>query len=112
MNARTAGHDYERQLVHDFRAIGFVRCVTARAESKTRDDQGVDLMHTGPLNVQAKRWKSAPSYHAVLRSMPDEPGQHNVIFHKRPREGEVVVMAKADFMEIIGALISERIWNP
>lgn len=112
MNARTAGHSYERKLAQELREIGFDSCVTSRAESKTRDDQGVDLCHTGPLNIQAKRWKSAPSYHTTLDAMPDEPGQINCIFHKRPNKGEVVVMAKTDFLELAETLLKERIWKP
>ena len=110
-NNRRAGHSYERQLAQEFREIGFVDCVTSRAESKTRDDQGVDLMNTGPLNVQAKRYKAAPSYHAVLDAMPEEKGQINCIFHKRPHKGEVVVMGKADFMELVEMLKTEGIWK-
>lgn len=111
MNARNAGHSYERQLAQEFRELGFVDCVTSRSESRRRDDAGVDLCYTGPVNVQAKRWKSAPSYHAVLKSMPDEPGQMNIIMHKRPNQGEVVVMSKADFYEIVQSLVKERIWK-
>lgn len=112
MNARNAGHNYERTLAAEMREIGFDACVTSRSESKSRDDAGVDLCFTGPLNIQAKRWKSAPSYHETLRAMPDEPGQINCIFHKRPHRGEVVVMAKADFMEMVGTLLKEGIWKP
>lgn len=111
-NNRTAGHSYERELAERFRQAGFVDCVTSRSESKRRDDQGVDLCYTGPVNVQAKRWKSAPSYHEVLKGMPEESGQVNVIFHKRPRKGEVVVMSAEDFMEIAGTLMKEGIWKP
>lgn len=82
---------------------------TSRAESKRRDDQGVDLCYTGPWNVQAKRYKSAPSYHKVLAEMPDEPGQVNVIHHKRPRKGAVVVMSEDDFMEIVETMKKEGI---
>lgn len=112
MNARNAGHSYERILAQELREIGFDACVTSRSESRRRDDQGVDLCHTGPLNIQAKRWKSAPSYHATLAAMPDEPGQINCIFHKRPHKGEVVVMSKADFLELAETLLTERIWKP
>jgi hypothetical protein len=111
MNARTAGHAYERKLAAELRDIGFPDCVTSRSESRRRDDQGVDFCYTGPLNIQAKRWKSAPSYHDTLASMPDEPGQINAIFHKRPHKGDVVVLSKSDFLEIVETLLRERIWK-
>lgn len=111
INARNAGHSYERKLAQELREIGFVDCVTSRSESRNRDDQGVDFCYTGPLNIQAKRWKSAPSYHATLAAMPDEPGQMNIIFHKRPHQGEVVVMTGEDFKELCAGLLRERFWK-
>lgn len=111
MSNRSRGNSYERTLAQEMRELGFIDCVTSRSESKRRDDAGVDLCYTGPLNIQAKYWKSAPSYHEVLRCMPDEMGKHNVIFHKRPHKGEVVVMNKADFYEIVTALVKEGIWK-
>tara|TARA_Y100000593_G_C4142276_1_gene252879 strand:- start:196 stop:534 length:339 start_codon:yes stop_codon:yes gene_type:complete len=107
---RNKGNNYERELAKEFRELGFSNCVTSRSESKRRDDAGVDLCYTGCLNVQAKAWKSAPSYHKILKEMPDEAGQHNVIFHKRPRQGDVVVMRKEDFYELILTLKKEKIW--
>ncbi len=107
---RDAGNTYERDVAKRLRRY-FPICGTSRNESKARDDQGVDLVNTGPLNIQCKRWRSAPSYHKVLKEMPEEAGQHNVIYHKRPHQGEVVVMRAEDFEEIIGTLIREGIWK-
>ncbi len=109
---RDAGHRYERDLAEAYRRAGCGDCVTSRSESRSRDDQGVDLCFTGPVNVQAKRWKSAPSYHDVLAKMPDEPGQINLIHHKRPRKGAVVVMAESDWLEVVELLIKEKLWKP
>ena len=107
---RDTGNQYERDLAKRMRALGFTQCVTSRSESKHRDDQGVDLCYTGPLNIQAKRWKKAPAYHDVLKAMPEEPGQINVIYHKRPHKGEVVVMSASDFEELTGTLVKEELW--
>jgi hypothetical protein len=41
-----------------------------------------------------------PSYHDVLSRMPED-GHINVVFHKRNRKGEVVVMKKADFYKMM-----------
>ena len=108
---RDRGNGYERTLAIEMREIGYSDCVTSRSESKSRDDAGVDLCHTGCLNIQAKYWKSAPAYHGVLAGMPNEPGQINCIFHKRAHKGEVVVLSKADFLEIVGTNLKEGIWK-
>ena len=105
---RRAGHDFERLLVSEFRELGFPDARTPRFASKEKDDAGVDLCGTDPFNVQAKRWQRAPSYHEVLASMPAD-SNYNVIVHRRPRQGDVVVMSKADFFELVGMLKTERI---
>ena len=107
---RRAGHNYERELAIRLREI-FPLAATARNESRSRDAAGVDLVNTGPLNIQAKAWAAAPSYHTLLKDMPDEPGQHNTVFHKRPRQGTVVVMPVDDFLEMVATLVKEGIWK-
>ena len=107
INARRAGHAYERDLVNQFKELGF-NAHTSRYANRMLDDAGVDLVGTDPFSIQAKRWKSAPSYHEVLAKMPKD-SNYNVIFHKRPNKGEVVVMEKADFMELVEMLINEGV---
>lgn len=102
-NSRAVGNTYERQLRLEFIALGWDACQTSRYASKETDDKAVDFTNTPPFNIQAKRWKSAPSYHEVLKSMPDDCN-YNVIIHKRPHKGEVVVMEKSSFYEIIQML--------
>ena len=102
------GHTYERSLRLELIGLGWDKCQTSRYASKEMDDKVVDFVHTEPFNIQAKRWKSAPSYHKVLASMPQDEN-YNVIIHKRPHEGEVVVMSKEDFYEIIKMLKANQI---
>jgi hypothetical protein len=107
-NSRAVGHTYERQLRLEFIALGWDKCQTSRYASRETDDANVDFVNTPPFNIQAKRWASAPSYHEVLKSMP-EGNFYNVIIHKRPNKGEVVVMSKEDFYEIIKMLKGNQI---
>ena len=105
--ARQKGHNYERQLAKEFREMGF-DAKTSRYASREKDDQKVDLIGTDPFSIQAKAWKSAPSYHKVLDEMPKDTN-YNLIFHKRPHQGEVVVMRKEDFYELLLAMKNEKI---
>jgi hypothetical protein len=102
-NSRAVGHTYERQLRLEFIKLGWEKCQTSRYASREHDDANVDFVHTEPFNIQAKRWKSAPSYHEVLESMPDDTN-YNIVIHKRPNKGEVVVMDKATFYALIEKL--------
>jgi len=107
-NSRSVGHTYERIIRREMIELGWDKCVTSRYGSKEMDDQLVDLLHTPPFNLQIKRWKSAPSYHDILNAMPKD-SNYNVIIHKRPNRGEVVVMSKSDFYEIIKMLKGNQI---
>ena len=102
---RDKGHAYERAIAKEFRELGFSKCKTSRYESKMLDDMKVDLTHTGFFNVQLKAVERlSPSYHDILDSMPKDHN-YNVIFHKRNRKGDVVVMSKDDFYELTEILI-------
>jgi len=107
-NSRAVGNAYERQIRKEFVGLGYDKCQTSRYASRENDDRGCDLCFCDPWNVQIKRWTSAPSYHEVLKSMPQD-NNYNVIIHKRPNKGEVVVMDKQSFYEIIKMLKSNGI---
>lgn len=109
-NSRTAGHNWERTCVGLLKEV-FPRAVSSRAESKTRDDQKVDICNTEFLNVQCKNYSKRINYDDVLDEMPVEEGQMNVIFDKQTRKhptsgrfmkrGEYVHMHLEDFVELI-----------
>jgi len=100
---RRAGHAYERLIAMEFQLMGFKDTLTSRYADRKRDDEKVDLVGTEPLNIQCKAWKAAPNYHKELDKMPRDLN-YNCIFHKRPRQGDVVVMRKKDFYEILKML--------
>ena len=103
-NSRAVGNAYERQIRLEFRAMGWDTCQTTRYASHEIDgESNIDLVRTNPFNVQIKRWSSAPSYHEVLKSMPED-NNYNIIIHKRPNKGEVVVMDKNSFYELVKML--------
>ena len=108
---RNKGHNYERQLVKDFKELGFTDCVTSRYGSKMLDDRGIDLMNTGDFVVQAKCYKRNPQYKKVLADMVIKPTDVPIIFHKAPGGKEYCILHKEDMMELIQMLISNKIIN-
>jgi hypothetical protein len=107
-NSRAVGHTYERAIRLELIELGWDKCQTSRYASKMTDDANVDFVNTEPFQFQAKRWTHAPSYQEVLDSMPVN-GSYNVVIHKRPNKGEVVVMSKSDFYELITMLKKNQI---
>lgn len=106
-NSRNAGHTYERDCAKELREIGFPYVVTSRSESKSRDDQKIDLMNKDegtngrlPYNIQCKHSCQKVDYvdlliprtktildkktgkpKRIVLGMPKVPGVVNVIFH-------------------------------
>jgi hypothetical protein len=81
---------------------------TARNLSRIKDGLKCDVLNVPMMNLQAKATESTPSYHSLLKEMPQDTN-YNVIFHKRNHKGEVVVLSKEDFYEIIKMLIVNQV---
>lgn len=116
---RTAGHNWEREIVLRLKSIGFSYASTSRLESKARDDQKVDIINKDeytngrlPYNIQAKNVAGPVRYHDVLEEQSVIPGIINVVFHKQTKKqgskftkiGEYAILHLTDFL----ALIKER----
>lgn len=113
---RSAGHSWERKIVEVLRKIGFPHAVTSRSESKSRDDQKVDIINKDefkngrlPYNIQAKNTSGTLKYAVVLSEQPKEDGVINVIFHKQTeKQGErfvcrdkFAILYLDDFLKLI-----------
>jgi hypothetical protein len=100
---RTAGCNYERQISNELKEMGY-KSVTARYESRSTDDSGVDLVTDFPLAPQMKVSINQPNVHKLLTETSAE-----IIFYKRVEKadkrfvskGEYVMMKKEDFYKLI-----------
>ena len=109
INVRQKGLDYERKLVIELKELfGDDNIGTSRNLNRFKDSLKCDVLNVPMLNIQAKATESTPSYHSLLKEMPQDTN-YNVIFHKRNRKGEVVIMSKEDFYEILNMLITNQI---
>lgn len=113
---RQAGHGFERELAKLFRELGFKHVVTSRSESKSRDDQKIDLINKDeyengrfPYNVQAKNAVGHLPYGKILAEIPHLPGIINVIIHNQtekvgekfmPRD-KFAILKLDDFVSLI-----------
>jgi hypothetical protein len=97
---RRAGHDYERKIAKEMRALGWVSAITSRYGSREKDDKKVDIMNVDPFNIQCKSVQRPVKYIALLDEMPND-FNFNVIFHKLLHKGEYVILKKEDFYTLI-----------
>lgn len=104
---RTAGHNWEREVIKDLKKIGFANAVSARYESKRLDDAGVDIVNTGPFNMQCKNESKRPDYHKLITEMP---AGVNLVLHKFTKktdkgkfttQGKYVIMEYSEFLDLL-----------
>lgn len=105
INVRAKGHRYEYEIIKLFKELGYTECVSSRSESKRLDDAKVDLCYTHPWYVQCKAVEKLSNLHTILDSMPKKKGLHNLVFHKRSRQGSIVAMKTEAFVHIVKLLI-------
>lgn len=109
---RTAGHNFERCIVNELKQLGFPEAVTARSESRNRDDKGVDICNVKPYNIQCKSSLLTPNYHELITSMPQEEDVANIVIHRKTKKAKTkfitqddyVLMRKSDFYKILAKL--------
>lgn len=116
-NNRTAGHNYERETAKEFRELGFCACSTSRLESRSRDNDKVDLCNKDesingrlPYNIQCKTLLGRADYITLLNEMPSDGIEINVVLHKATKKskaglfrsvGQYALMNKSDFYRLV-----------
>ena len=103
INSRAKGVAYEQAIVREFKdLLETDKIYSTRSESRRLDDAGVDLCGDIPIHVQCKAVESCPQLHDILKRMPtDKP---RVVFWKRNRKTELVIMEKQEFYKMLDTL--------
>ena len=109
--SRNKGHSYETKIAKELRELGFTGVVTSRSESKSMDDNKVDLIDTDnklPCAIQLKCTQSIPSYFKIRSESTVNPDDFVIIWSKQEKRevnivsvGEAVIMDKSLFYKLI-----------
>ena len=103
--SRTKGHAFERAIVAEFRARGWI---SACRNIETNPDAvlGIDLLNTAPFSIQCKRHATyAPI--SMIYEIPSLPGQIPVLITKpdhsanSPQANTMVVLPLSDFLALV-----------
>lgn len=73
---KVKGSNWEYELRDMFKAIGYDDCVTSRGESKSMDNNKIDLISESlPCYIQAKNLQNTPSYFNIEQecTLKDKP---------------------------------------
>lgn len=113
---RTAGHSFECSTVGALKAIGFEHACTSRSESRSRDDQKIDIINKDerkngrlPYNIQCKNVVGTLKYAKVLSEMPDHGPEINVVLHNQTKRsvsnfitvGQYAFLKMEDFFQLV-----------
>jgi hypothetical protein len=104
---RRKGHNYERSIARELRKY-FPDAVTSRSGSRGEDPRGIDIIRTGMFNIQVKARQNLNPFDVLFREMPDNQNI-NIVFWKRNRQKEIVIIDKEGFYELLQILKQERI---
>lgn len=109
--SKNKGSRYEQQIAKELRELGFTGCKTSRSESKTTDDNKVDIIDTEnklPCSIQLKKTQVTPSYFAIRSQSTVDPETFCVIWNKQEKKetnicsvGECVMIDKQFFYKLI-----------
>lgn len=93
---RTAGHDWEREVIKDLKEMGYTDAVSSRQESRETDNAGIDICNTGDIAIQCKNTARNIDYHKINKSMNTD--KHKVIIHKRTEKAGNKFMTKGRYV--------------
>ena len=109
-SARRRGHAYETQICKELNEIGF-DCVTSRSESKSTDDNKIDIIDKSnklPCYIQIKRTQTTPQYFKIRSESTVPKNKFAIMWNKQVAkevnicsDGECVIMDKQLFYELI-----------
>lgn len=101
---RTAGNNWEREIVNDLKSIGYTQATTSRNASKVRDNEKVDIMNLNerqdgflPFDIQAKNLSAVSGFDAFLREMKDNVNTVRVILLRKTTKAVKRFMTQGDF---------------
>lgn len=107
------GSNFERKIAKELRELGFQGCVTSRAESKSTDDNKVDIIDKNKqlpfdMQIQTKKTSSTPSYFGIREQSTVDKESFVIIWSKTARKGEkmmtvgdCVMLPKSMFYKLI-----------
>jgi hypothetical protein len=115
--SKNKGNRYEAQIAKELRDLGFTGCKTSRSESKSADDNKIDIIDTEnklPINIQLKKTQSIPSYFKIRSESSSDPKKFCIIWAKQEKKetnictvGECAIISKELLYELIKSYASK-----
>lgn len=109
--SKNKGSAYERKIAKELRELGFTGVVTSRSESKSKDDDKIDLIDKDgylPIEIQLKSTQATPSYFKIREESSVDNKKFVIIWAKQEKKetnictvGECAIISKELLYELI-----------
>ena len=102
--SKRKGNNFELEIVHKLREIGYEGCVSSRSQDKMADANKIDIVDMNgelPVNIQSKYTQNLPNYFDIRDACTDKSKPFCMIWKKAGKDGEdsrgTVVIIPVDY---------------
>lgn len=89
--SKRKGNNFELEIVHKLREIGYEGCVSSRSQDKMADANKIDIVDMNgelPVNIQSKYTQNLPNYFDIRDTCTDKSKPFCMIWKKAGKDGE------------------------
>ena len=89
--SKMKGNNFELEIVHKLREIGYEGCVSSRSQDKRADANKIDVVDMNnelPVNIQAKYTQNMPNYFDIRDACTDKSKPFCMAWKKAGKNGE------------------------
>lgn len=89
--SKRKGNNFELEIVHKLREIGYEGCVSSRSQDKLADANKIDVVDMNgelPVNIQSKYTQNLPNYFDIRDACTDKSKPFCMIWKKAGKDGE------------------------
>ena len=100
---RNAGHIFERTLINRLKQKIYPKAVSSRQESRSADNDGVDLCNTPGIAWQCKSLVNSANYHQLILDLKNKGYPIPVVAHQRTeksKKGKFMVKGEYAILEL------------
>lgn len=88
--SKRKGNNFELEIVHKLRDIGYEGCVSSRSQDKMADANKIDVVDMNdelPVNIQSKYTQNLPNYFDIRDACTDKSKPFCLIWKKAGKDG-------------------------
>ncbi len=88
--SKKKGNNFELEIIHKLKEIGYNGCVSSRSHNKAADADKIDIVDINnelPINIQSKYTQNMPNYFDIRDACSDKEKPFCIIWKKAGKEG-------------------------